>query len=441
MARTKNKKAQPTAAGPITQNTAGATAVPAPALETDRSLTVPVAKAKTIESSSTEPTSLKIGEVIQGLDEIGKKVHSKLVKFAPDFDEQLRQLSTADDTQLRKLLDEYQAADLELGQGITTILKQRRELFRKNVGLFWEIHECIVTPGYRSDWNGGNERTPDYNFKMWGASTWQEFVKLHSPFGLDQTDSYVKKFGEAHYSSLSPGTTGSTQPSPGTQKNKKKRRQTVIEMANAKLAGEFKSMCKLALNSGVTDGQIAATWKSKAQETYKTLAPAESKALKMPKILEPKQSELETLGIALAKQVWASTLLPADSKEKQAAHNVLLKAGAAAIVAPGLTRPQSDPKLGSALNDQDAERVMVLVAQGNSVEPETLAKYETWLAAKGDTERANALRHELIKWKDAERKKSQKSSASLPNGSPVETSVEPVARINMNSSSGLAVQI
>ena len=54
----------------------------------------------------------------------------------------------------------------------------------------------MVSPGFRSDLNGGRVRAPDHNFKMWGASTWQAIVKLHSPYEPDATDFYVKKFGE-----------------------------------------------------------------------------------------------------------------------------------------------------------------------------------------------------------------------------------------------------
>lgn len=448
MRRDKTKKtapgARPTAApGNTTAGTALAT------LEVDQSAkTVPAAKAKTKKLSSIALTSPKIGEVIQGLDDIGKKVYAKLVECAPDLDQQLKRLAKADDAQLKAQLDEYKEEDRKLGQGITTILKKRRELFRANVGLFWTIKECVVCPGFRSDLNGGNVRTTDYNLKMWGASTWQELVERYSPYGLDATDKYVEAFGEERSAELEEGTTGVTKPVARKQNNKggnagpkKKRRPTVAELANAKLAGEFKTMCNLALNSCATDEQIAATWKSKAQETYKSLTLAESNALKMPKILEAKQSEIEALGITLAKQVWASTLLPADSKEKQAAHKVLLKAGIVATIAPAPTQPQADPKLGPALNDQDAERVMVLVAQGKSVEPEPLAKYETWLALKGETERATDLRRELRVWKDAISKKSQKSSAPVPNGSPAETSTEPVAGASLDSNSDFLVKL
>jgi hypothetical protein len=446
MAKTKNKKAQPTEVGPNTPNTAGAGMVAAPAPEADRSLTVPVAKAKTIKPSSTERTAPKIGAVIKGLDLVGQKVYARLLKIAPDFNRQLESLQNANDTKLKEQLDEYKEEDYKLGQDITKMMKKRRQLFRENIGLFWTIHECIVSPGFRSDLNAGRERTADYNFKTWGACTWQEFVERYSPYGLDATDNYVKEFGRECSLLLNKGAAGDAKSvireaehEVADARPKKKRRQTVIEMANAKLAGEFKSMCKLALNSGATAEQIAATWKSKAQETYKSLAPAESKALKMPKILEPKQTELETLGITLAKQVWASTLLPGDSREKQAAHKVLLKAGISATIAPGPSWPQTDPKLGPALNDQDAERVMVLVAKGKDVKPDELAKYETWVAAKGDTDRANALRDELSKWKDAIKKKAQKSSAQVPNGSTVDTSAQPVTGIIANSRSTLAV--
>lgn len=370
-----------------------------------------VTETNTTEPAATEPTAPKIGAVIQGLDDIGKKIHAKLVEFAPDFDQQLEKLANADDAQLKKHLDEYKEEDCKLGQGITTILKKRRELFRANVGLFWTIKECIVSPGFRSDLNGGKERTADYNFKMWGAYTWQELVERYSPYGLDATDNYVKKFGE-EVGALKEGTTGVTEPVAGKQKKKggnagpkKKRSPTIVETANAKLAAEFKTMCNLVLNSDATDGQIAATFKSKAEDTCKGLTPEEKKALKMPKILEPKQSELEKLGIELARLVWTSANLAASSKEKEAANQLLVKAGLAATIMPAPSTAAIDSRNGQAINVRDAESVMTCVAQGKSVDPKKLAKYEDWLAVKGDTERANSLRRELRDWKDARDKK------------------------------------
>jgi len=407
-------QAQPTAVeGNTTANTPAA-------IEADQSTpTAPAAEASTTKPSSTELTAPKIGAVIHGLDDISKKIHVKLVEFAPDFDRQLEQLAKADDAQLKKQLDEYKEEDRELGQGITTILKKRRELFRANVGLFWTIKECIVSPGFRSDLNGGKERTADYNFKMWGAHTWQELVERYSPYGLDATDNYVKEFGE-ELGALEEGTTSVTEPVAGKQKKKggnagpKEKRPTIVETANAKLAAEFKTMCNLALNSDATDGQIAATFKSKAEDTCKGLTPEEKKALKMPKILEPKESELEKLGITLARRVWASTLLPADSEEKRDAHKVLLKAGLAATMTPAPAKGTNGPKIGAVINDQAAEFVMMRVGQGKSVDPETLAKYESWLALKGETERATALRRELRVWKDARDQKSLSSTVFEP---------------------------
>jgi len=68
----------------------------------------------------------------------------------------------------------------------------------------------------------------------------------------------------------------------------------------------------------------------------------------------------------------------------------------------------------TAIHDQKAiESVMICVAQQKSVDPEPLAKYEAWLAMKGDTELAVSLREELRVWKDAMAKK---GTEAAPNG-------------------------
>jgi hypothetical protein len=414
--------------GPNAHDSGGAGTVPATGIETDRCMT---AKAKTKSFSSTDLTAPKSGPVIQGLDHIGRKVYAELVKIAPDFDRQLEKLENANDLQLKKEFDAYKEKDYVLGEGITTMLKNRRQLFRQHIGLFWTIHECIVSPGFRSDLNGGKERTADYNFKMWGASTWQEFVERYSPYGLDATDKHVKEFGSEYGRLLTDGAAGGTETGTvqkerkvGAAGAKKERRSTVLDAANEKLASEYKKICNFALNSKATDGQIAATLKSNAQETFNNLNAAETKALRMPTILDPKQSELEILGIALAKRVWASTLLPADSQEKRDAHQVLLMAGVAATITSALATGQTGPEIGAVMDDRTAERIMTLVAQKKDVEPERIAKYEMWLAFKGNTERATGLRQELGSWKDAMERKALDVVQSKP---PTQTTVDPAA--------------
>jgi len=44
---------------------------------------------------------------------------------------------------------------------------------------------------------------------------------------------------------------------------------------------------------------------------------------------------------------------------------------------------------------------MTRIAKSESVDEKALTQYEEWLSAKGDTERANALRRELGEWKSA----------------------------------------
>lgn len=71
------------------------------------------------------------------------------------------------------------------------------------------------------------------------------------------------------------------------------------------------------------------------------------------------------------------------------------------------------------IDDQKSiESVMICVAQQKSVDPDPLAKYEAWLALKGDTERAISLREELRVWKDA---MANKACDPASSGAPVAT--------------------
>ena len=80
---------------------------------------------------------------------------------------------------------------------------------------------------------------------------------------------------------------------------------------------------------------------------------------------------------------------------------------ALAILGDAVTEAKPNGGTGKAkvnatvINNKAAEDVMTRIAKSESVDEKALTQYEEWLSAKGDTERANALRRELGEWKSA----------------------------------------
>ena len=119
-------------------------------------------------------------------------------------------------------------------------------------------------------------------------------------------------------------------------------------------------------------------------------AALEGKAL----VEEMKVSEVEKLATRLAEAVRA--------KDWEQANRLAL-----AILGDAVTEAKPNGGTGKAkvnatvINNKAAEYVMTRIAKSESVDEKALTQYEEWLSAKGDTERANALRRELAEWKSA----------------------------------------
>ena len=118
-------------------------------------------------------------------------------------------------------------------------------------------------------------------------------------------------------------------------------------------------------------------------------AALEGKAL----VEEMKVSEVEKLATRLAEAVRA--------KDWEQANRLAL-----AILGDAVTeaKPNGTGKAkvnATVINNKAAEYVMTRIAKSESVDEKALTQYEEWLSAKGDTERANALRRELAEWKSA----------------------------------------
>lgn len=78
--------------------------------------------------------------------------------------------------------------------------KLRREAqqeFERNIAYYYEAKQRLRNPGYRSDVNGGNERTPEENERNFGAPNWEAFNERCRAYSLQHADRKLKAFAKA----------------------------------------------------------------------------------------------------------------------------------------------------------------------------------------------------------------------------------------------------
>jgi hypothetical protein len=75
--------------------------------------------------------------------------------------------------------------------------KAQRE-FEENLAYFYEIKQRLLNPGYRTDVNGGRERTLGENEKNFGAPDWAAFRKKNVAYSLQHADRKLREFAKTN---------------------------------------------------------------------------------------------------------------------------------------------------------------------------------------------------------------------------------------------------
>jgi hypothetical protein len=73
----------------------------------------------------------------------------------------------------------------------------RRE-FELNIAYYYEAKQRLRNPGYRTDVDGGMDRTPEENQKNFGASDWATFNSNCRAYSLQHADRMLKAFAKAN---------------------------------------------------------------------------------------------------------------------------------------------------------------------------------------------------------------------------------------------------
>ncbi|MGB0013102.1 MAG: hypothetical protein WBQ03_15945 [Candidatus Sulfotelmatobacter sp.] len=91
----------------------------------------------------------------------------------------------------------------KLGQAIAheqkakTIRQEAQHEFDGNVAYYYEAKQRLLNPGYRTDVDGGKDRTPEENEKNFGAPNWAAFNKNCAAYSLQHADRKLKAFAKA----------------------------------------------------------------------------------------------------------------------------------------------------------------------------------------------------------------------------------------------------
>jgi hypothetical protein len=70
--------------------------------------------------------------------------------------------------------------------------------FQANIAFYYEAKQRLLNPGYRTDVDGGKERTPAENEKNFGAPNWAAFAEKCVAYSLQHADRVLKAFAKAN---------------------------------------------------------------------------------------------------------------------------------------------------------------------------------------------------------------------------------------------------
>lgn len=69
--------------------------------------------------------------------------------------------------------------------------------FDQNIAFYYEAKQRLLNPGYRTDVDGGKDRTPEENEKNFGAPNWAAFNKNCAAYSVQHADRKLKAFAKA----------------------------------------------------------------------------------------------------------------------------------------------------------------------------------------------------------------------------------------------------
>ena len=70
--------------------------------------------------------------------------------------------------------------------------------FQQNIAFYYKVKQRLLNPGYRTDVDGGKDRTPDENEKNFGAPDWATFASKCVVYSLQHAERKLKAFAKTN---------------------------------------------------------------------------------------------------------------------------------------------------------------------------------------------------------------------------------------------------
>jgi hypothetical protein len=75
--------------------------------------------------------------------------------------------------------------------------REAQHEFDRNIAFYYEAKQRLLNPGYRTDVDGGKDRTPSDNEKWFGAPNWEAFNERCRAYSLQHSDRKLKAFAKS----------------------------------------------------------------------------------------------------------------------------------------------------------------------------------------------------------------------------------------------------
>lgn len=132
---------------------------------------------------------------------------------------------------------------------------QAHREFEENIAFYYEAKQRLINPGYRTDVDGGKDRTPDDNQKNFGAPSWAAFADKCVAYSLKQADRKLKAFAKANGLLTDEGENiDDPEPKEGEGSGRSKRRRT--EDPTAQRRYEFIATAAMELANRNPEGEV-----------------------------------------------------------------------------------------------------------------------------------------------------------------------------------------
>ena len=97
-----------------------------------------------------------------------------------------------------KRITKHLGQAMALEKKAKTARNQAQAEFNEHIGFYYEAKQRLLNPGYRTNVDGGKDRTPDENQKNFGAPDWATFVETCKAYSLQHTDRLLKQYAKSN---------------------------------------------------------------------------------------------------------------------------------------------------------------------------------------------------------------------------------------------------